>query len=469
MDMNYLFDRCHSTYRQNREVWERSLAAYSGGREYISRALVKHVSEIDLEYAERLERAYYFNYPRKIASLITQYIFASDPDREGADTLLCEDVSRDGMRINELMRQASTMVNVFGSAWLVVEMPGFNGFVDMERKVREKIRPYMKCYTPLMVRDWAYGSDGALEWILLEQPGFNNRDPFRPPFYRVQRKLVTRDRWMLLAADGPGGRIKVVAEGENAGGCVPAVHLQEADNNALGASHWLADVVRISDAILNNESEAQMNVVKQLFGLLVISETFARQGKKCEMKSSDGGRKEKFSHIIARSAAIFESPEEKGISRYIAPTGVETERIREENLKLKSELFDVVGLTLRPDAKLRQTAESKAWDYQNTRQFLANRVDMLEQAEVLCWKFMKNFDPSVPVPKVAYNRDFSVVDMKDMIEGLSELVKLSGSREYEKEISRTAVDMLGKYKKIDPKRKKKIIEEIDGMKQGTFL
>ena len=131
MDMNYLFDRCHSTYRQNREVWERSLAAYSGGREYISRALIKHVSEIDLEYAERLERAYYFNYPRKIASLITQYIFASDPDREGADTLLCEDVSRDGMRINELMRQASTMVNVFGSAWLVVEMPGFNGFVDM--------------------------------------------------------------------------------------------------------------------------------------------------------------------------------------------------------------------------------------------------------------------------------------------------------------------------------------------------
>ena len=103
----------------------------------------------ELEYAERLERAYYFNYPLKIASLITQYIFASDPDREGADTLLCEDVSRDGMRINELMRQASTMVNVFGSAWLVVEMPGFNGFVDMERKVREKIRPYMKCYTPL--------------------------------------------------------------------------------------------------------------------------------------------------------------------------------------------------------------------------------------------------------------------------------------------------------------------------------
>ncbi len=469
MDLNYLFNRCHRDYRQNRSVWERSLAAYSGGREYIAKALVKHVSEIDLEFAERLERAYYFNYPRKIATLITQYIFSSDPVREDADLALCEDATRDGLRINEVMRQASTMVNIFGSAWFAVEMPEFSGMVDMERKIRERIRSFIKCYSPLTVRDWATGKDGKLEWALLDQPLYDNRDPFAPPQNRMQRKLWTRDKWMLLAGGTPDGNTKIIAEGENHLGEIPLVHLHEADSSIVGASHWFADTVRISDAILNNESEAQMNVVKQLFGLLVISESFARQGAFDTSRSKGNSESCKFSHVLARSAAIFETPEEKGISRYISPTGMETERIREENLKLKSELFDVVGLTLRPDSKLRQTAEAKSWDYQNTRQFLSNRVDMLEQAELKCWQFMHRLDSSIQVPAITYNRDFSVIDLKNMIDGLVDLGKLSSAKEYSKEISRTAVDLLGKYKKIDPVRKKRIISEIDGMKQGLLI
>ena len=469
MDLNYLFNRCHRDYRQNRAVWERSLAAYSGGREYIAKALIKHVSEIELEYAERLERAYYFNYPRKIAGLITQYIFSSDPVREDADLDLCEDASRDGLRINEIMRQASTMVNIFGSAWFSVEMPEFSGMVDMERKMREHIRPYIKCYSPLMVRDWAVGRDGKLEWVLLDLPLYDNTDPYNPPQNKMQRKLWTRDKWMLIAGGNTSGEVRIIAEGENHLGEIPVVHLQEADSSLIGASHWFADTVRISDAILNNESEAQMNVVKQLFGLLVISESFARQGAVENGRGKNGSDGGKFSHVLARSAAIFETPDEKGTSRYIAPSGIETERIREENLKLKTELFDVVGLTLRPDTKLRQTAEAKSWDYQNTRQFLSNRVDMLEQAELKCWQLMHRLDSSIPVPKITYNRDFSVIDLKNMIDGLVDLGKLSNAKEYSKEISRTAVDLLGKYKKIDPVRKKKIISEIDGMKQGLLI
>jgi hypothetical protein len=348
-------------------------------------------------------------------------------------------------------------------------MPEFSGMVDMERKIRERIRPFIKCYSPLTVRDWATGKDGKLEWALLDQPLYDNSDPFAPPQNRMQRKLWTRDKWMLLAGGTPDGNTKIIAEGENHLGEIPLVHLHEADSSIVGASHWFADTVRISDAILNNESEAQMNVVKQLFGLLVISESFARQGAFDTSRSKGNSESCKFSHVLARSAAIFETPEEKGTSRYISPTGMETERIREENLKLKSELFDVVGLTLRPDSKLRQTAEAKSWDYQNTRQFLSNRVDMLEQAELKCWQFMHRLDSSIPVPAITYNRDFSVIDLKNMIDGLVDLGKLSSAKEYSKEISRTAVDLLGKYKKIDPVRKKRIISEIDGMKQGLLI
>ena len=57
MDYNYIFRREHPFYRRNRRVWQRSRDAYSGGEDYINQALIRHVSEIDLEFAERRRRA----------------------------------------------------------------------------------------------------------------------------------------------------------------------------------------------------------------------------------------------------------------------------------------------------------------------------------------------------------------------------------------------------------------------------
>ena len=70
---NYIFYRKNAEYSANEHRWKRSAEAYSGGREYIEQALIRHVSEIDLEFAERRRRAYYFNYPRAIARRITQF------------------------------------------------------------------------------------------------------------------------------------------------------------------------------------------------------------------------------------------------------------------------------------------------------------------------------------------------------------------------------------------------------------
>ena len=91
----------------------------------LTQALIRHVSEIDLEFAERRKRAYYFNYPRKLAGLITQCVFSSGPQRENADIRLAEDFSRTGLRVDEVMRQVSTLLNIYGAAAMIVEMPFF--------------------------------------------------------------------------------------------------------------------------------------------------------------------------------------------------------------------------------------------------------------------------------------------------------------------------------------------------------
>ena len=198
----------------------------------------------------------------------------------------------------------------------------------------------------------------------------------------------------------------------------------------------------------------QMNIIKQLFGLLVISENFARQGQNIPEDGRGGGTPEKFSRVLARSAAIWESSDERGTSRYISPGGVETEQIREENRMLKKEMFDVVGLAVQRDNLIAQTAESKAWDFQNVRQFLTSRVEILEQYELECWKLMNLWDGSVRIPDVIYNRDFAVTDLKSSVEALLGLRELSDDAAYRKILARTGMAMLEKYRKLLPEEKR---------------
>lgn len=456
-ESTFIFNSRHPEYVAHVEAWRRARDAYSGGTEYIRQALIRHVSEIPLEFEERQRRAYYFNYPRNIAQRITQYALAVDPVRASANAELVEDFSRSGLRANEVMRQASTLLNIYGRAWLFCGAPAFEGAVDRERAERERLRPYCVALSPLSVKDWAYGDDRRLLWAKIEELHTYDSDPavLRQTVRRV--RLWTREYWKLY--DPREG--KVIEEGRNLTGVVPLVELIEPDGFGIEANHWFEDVVRISDAILNNESEAQMNVVKQMFGMLVVSENFQRGASKVQLKDSKG-ESDSFSAVVARSAALVESPEEKGISRYISPSGVETSTIRTENANLKQELYDVVGLAIQSRSKEAQTAESKAWDFQNVTQFLVNRADLLEQAELRAWEIMNRWDGSVPVPEVTYNRKFAVRDLEKNIAGLLQLSNVPDAGiEYRKAALGIAVELLDAIGSIPDDRKKALLKEIE--------
>jgi len=454
--MNIIFNRRHAEYAANEMRWRRSRAAYRGGREYITSALIRHISEIDAEFAERQARAYYFNYPRAVARRITQYVLGVDPVRRGAAPELVEDWSRTGMRANEVMRQLSTMLNVYGRAWLLVEAPEFSGGVTVAEAKRRNLRPYVTALSPLDVTDWAFGEDGRLQWAIVADEPVDKSDPFRPPRRFRRRRLYDRERWRLFG-DGETG-VTELASGANPLGEVPLVPIVEADGFGMAAGHWFEDVVRISEAILNNESEAQMNVVKQMFGMLVVSDSFARGIQ----RAADSGRNGRgLAATVARSAAVIESVEEKGLSRFISPSGIASETIRQENLHLKQELYDVVGLAVQSASREAQTAESKAWDFQNVGQFLAARADLLEQAELAAWRLVHAYDPGIPLPEVVYNRKFAVRDLESSIGGLLKLNTLSSGRCFGRAVRRAALELLDAVSGIPEGEKQQIQQEID--------
>lgn len=456
-DFDYIFRRGHRDYWANRTIWERSLAAYRGGEAYIKKALIRHVSEIDLEFVERLNRAYYFNYPRKIARLITQYILSVEPQRSNVNDELAEDFSRTGLRVNEVIRQFSTALNIYGMATLLVEMPFFDGEIDYVRKQQERLRPFVRVLSPLNMIDYAYGNDGKLDWILIEEEDAIEHGPFFPRIEALRRKLFTRNEFFVF--EKVNGKAVLVSRGRHNLNLVPAFMVADVDGFDMGNGHYFEDVVRISDAILNNESEAQMNLVKQMFGLLVISENFAN-GAVVKNTTNANQPETKFSHVIARSAAICESAEERGISRYISPSGADTKCIREENMMLKKELFDIVGMAAQNETNLLQSADSKAWDHHHVKQFLSSRVDLLEQAELECWKIMHCYDNNIGIPTLTYNRDFSVINLESSIRALLDLDNLSNSRKYHEEIEKTGLFLLEKLKKIPQATKEEILAEI---------
>ena len=453
---NYLFYRRHPEYIANESCWKHALAAYAGGKNYIEQALIRHVSEIDIEFSERRRRAYYFNYPRAIARRITQYVLSVDPVRRNANPEMVEDWSRSGLRCNEVMRQLSTMLNVFGRAWLSVEMPNFSGVPTLERAKKEQLRPYVRTLSPLQVTDWAYGRDGRLLWALTAESEFLNSDPFHAPVKLRRRRLYTREMWKVYELTASG--VVEVDAGINATGVVPLIPVTEPDGFGIDAGHWFEDVVRVSEAILNNESEAQMNTVKQMFGMLVVSESFARGAQKL---ASSGSKSENFSSTVARSAAIIESTDEKGISRYISPSGVETSTIRAENDYLKRELYEIVGLAIQSRSRDNLSAESKAWDFQNASQFLAARADLLEQSELEAWKIMHLYDLDVTVPEVIYNRKFAVRDLADSIAGIIQLASLDMGKSFRQAIGYAATELLDSVEPIGVKQKQEIFNEIN--------
>ena len=202
-----------------------------------------------------------------------------------------------------------------------------------------------------------------------------------------------------------------------------------------------------------------MNMVKQMFGLLVVSESFARGAL-----PSNQEQQPSFASTVARSAAVIESVEEKGISRYISPSGVPGSLLRHENEALKRELFELAHLNASSYSKDAQSAESKAWDFRNASCFLAARADLLEQSEQKTWELLHLFDDSIPIPQVVYNREFAVRELEKSIASLLQLSTLNAGDTFKQTLNKTAVEMLSAIFPLPEREKLALLEEFSTQK-----
>ncbi|MBR2365383.1 MAG: hypothetical protein IKA79_09280 [Lentisphaeria bacterium] len=471
-----LFTRRSKFYSANIHIWKKIYAAYCGGSKYIKTALIPHVAENKLEFSERANRAIYLNIPRKITDMVTEYLFRSEPDRTNARKDISLDFDRNGMSVNLLMQQAQIINFLFGIAWILVDYPQVSGRIDLEGKQKGRIRPFARVLLPHNVKDWAFGNDGKLLWVLIEEHFEKKDDPFADPVDGIRIRLWTRTDWQLF--EKVNSEIKLIAKGIHNLGEVPVIRWVNPNGYKLCNTHFFEDIVRISDAILNEISEAQMNTIKQMFGLLVVSQTFAecggapmvnteiRDGETAEQAAIRQEReKETYRFTLSRMSSIFESAEEKGLTRYISPSGTETASIISFIQFLQNALNDVLRMALQSNSKTAQTAESKAWDNHNAQQFFAERAARLEEIEKRIWELMHQWDTSVSVPQISYAKEFSISDLSTMVNCLMDLSSFDVSEEFSREVCSKALMLLDKLDRI-PQERYKLIE--DGIRNKKF-
>ena len=201
--------------------------------------------------------------------------------------------------------------------------------------------------------------------------------------------------------------------------------------------------------------------VKQMFGLLVVGESFAN-GTLRSNQESDDENAPSIASVISRSAAVIETPEDKGVSRYICPPGVVSTAIRAENQALMKMMFEVAMLSTSKDTRMVESAEAKMWDFQAIEQYMRTRADVLEQCEYRAWEMMNKWMPSIPLPTVSYNRNFAVLELK---ESVATLLELSGfnteNDDYQREINKTAVVLLNRLRQLSQEKQEVITDAIE--------
>ena len=129
--------------------------------------------------------------------------------------------------------------------------------------------------------------------------------------------------------------------------------------------------------------------------------------------------------IRGADTPIIETPEERGISRYICPSNADLKALPEEISRKRGLLFENAGLALfNNETKQTQTAESKQYDLLDTESTLKNRSLLMQKAEKKLVEMSQKLDPDFAVYDPVWPTTFEVEDATEATQVVSLVANL---------------------------------------------
>ena len=474
-EIKIIRERVNHIYQYRRDQLTINLLGYAGGSEYINARLSRFAGESTIPWeggnrgdgsvvTGRKNQAHCAPNLRRIIDKITQFLMAIEPERDVSDTTILDNITRDGITVNQFMADISVKLNVCGWCWLGIDMPRVDQpeTLSLQQKEIAKIRPYWLAYSPLDVVDWAFDNQGNLLWLLALGEERDNFDPYRKEKVRKYRALwqpgmVTK---YIYGTDSDIIIGQEVIPFTYSG--VPFVLV----GTPSKAPHIFDDLERVNRSIMDLESCSRQNFFEMMFPQMYLSASVL--DSTCEKLKVEP--KEALQYIVGLHYPLLLA-EGDVIPGYIMPPVGEMGGLRTEIKELRAALYDAVGLMLRSESKQQQTAESKAWDHLDIEQMLSSQAEMLEEAERVAVRISHEWDPTFPEYDPKYNRKFNISDLVQDMQTLILSAQLAMPDEMMKLVLRKVYKVITKIggSDITEEEKQSILDAIDNYNRNPML
>lgn len=446
--------KTHPLYDEYIDDWQFFSESTKGGRQYLEAGhLFSHRLESqDDDFPDRKKRAYYLNFCDGVLSTYTNYIMKEKIDRVEDTNLekLRNNVSNHGDSIDDFMRKVAYQSGIYGHVHIFVNMKD-DPYTTLKTKADEEVeQPYFRIIQPTKVKDWSVGSDGKLNWILIEDEEYNDADPKLERFVYKIFILLERDKWSVEDEDG-----ELIRSGSNDLGEVPIVtcYHKDIDLDMIGESQ-IKDIAYINRTIFNWCSCIDEMIERQTFSQLVVPDdgTLAE-----EEETGDPLRK-----IGTSSMWTFPSDSSHPPS-FIAPETANLETIWRMVIAHIREIHRLAGLTGASEDLYtpQRSGKSQQYSFINISSTLAAKATNLERTENelnrLSYKWMgKNPDD---IQRVVYPTQFDIEALEAALESTFLIVEREISERLNKELlkklSRKALPL------VSDEIKKEISDEIE--------
>lgn len=404
-----LIERRHPSYSDRYAHWVFCQSTYEGGPDWFKKNMHRYIKEGVREYRDRVKRAYRVNHTREVVKLITKYVFKEGVirNREDAPSYLkgfWDFATLEGENVDALMENVSDVSSVNGVAWVIIDNNVSGEGLTEEQAKQSQSRTYAYVLKPTDVLDFAYDDLGKLMWILYQYPYRNDSDPFSSSGDVSMRYMLwTRTGYAVFEesdandADSapqnvittPSGnivpsdqrKVKVVIQGENTIGEVPAVRVPHARGRSVYDTIGLVDdTAYLDQAIANYLSNLDAIIQDQTFSQLVMPSDAIGQG------ADEVDAAKKLTELGTRRIFTYDSNSPTG-PQYISPDASQATIIMTVIKMIINEIYHSVGMAgerTSQDNGLGTDSSSgvaKAYDFDRMNALLCAKASKLEDAE----------------------------------------------------------------------------------------
>ncbi len=453
----------HELYSEFASHWSFFMDAYEGGPAFLnSNNLFKHVRENKEDYEDRIKRLHNLNYCEGLVDFFTNFIFSEPIDRNGGQlgswyTDFIKDVNLRGDSVDAFMRQTSTLMQVYGMAYGLVDAPRLKeGEVLTKLQADEqKLREYWVLVKPHEVFDWIRDEFNNLVYLRRRQIGFEvvggkgkrkveTFTEFTPSEYTITKFEISK-----------GSQPKLIGAAEvvpHALGCVPieTIFFKKSNKTPDIGLSMLRDLAGNQRTVLNLTSMLDDFLYRQAFNILAKES----EGGVPTIEQNDG---------VIGTANLLEIPKGAQFPKYISPPSDPAEIIQGERQRIIGEMFkraaqDTVSEMYNGE---KSSGFSQSQSFSKSVPHISTRADLLESFEERMMKLTCRFTGKEWSGKVKYKDRYEITNLTDALTQLLMIVgdlSLPSETFVKEELKRVVREYDGK---LPPETITKIFTEID--------